>query len=507
MDEIFRQTIIALRGMWRHRRLGMAVAWAAGITGLLAIAAIPDKYEAAARMFVNTESILKPLMAGMTVAPDIQRQIDILTRVLISRPNVEKLISMSGQDMPVRSKDDLEKQADELLKNLQIRGTGRDQIYTITLRDRDPELAKRMVERFTTLFIESGQGRRDVDTDVAKKFVDQQIENYEKKLQDAEGRLKEFKRRYLGMSPGEGKDYFARLAEANNLLVKAQLELREAEQSRDALGRGLANMDTSAPLPVGMPDPRADIEMRIESMKRDLSIMLQKYTEAHPDVIGLRRVIQDLEAQRDQLPRDRKNAIPASATGQLNVSLAQAEASVASLRARVAEYSARESKLKESAMLMPQLEAEFAQLNRDYEVNKKNYESLIQRRESVSLSGDMQTVSGVGDFKLIDPPRVSPRPVTPNRPLLFMLGLFLSLSVGVMSAYVASMLRPTFYDVRALREATKFSVLGSVMMSGNGAMLPETKKAIVRYMLCAGALVFVYAAGFVVTVVLTQRPV
>ena len=145
----------------------MASAWAIGLLALVAISAIPDKYEARARMFVNTESILKPLMAGMTVAPDIQRQVDILTRVLISRPNVEKLVSMAHPDGSLRSKEELEKQVDVLLRNLEIKGTGRDQIYTITLRDPDPELAKRMVERFTTLFIESGQGRRDVDTDVA----------------------------------------------------------------------------------------------------------------------------------------------------------------------------------------------------------------------------------------------------------------------------------------------------------------------------------------------------
>lgn len=505
MDEIYRQAIISLRGVWRHRRVGMASAWAAGLLALLAIAAIPDKYEASARMFVNTESILKPLMAGMTVAPDIQRQIDILTRVLISRPNVEKLISMAGADGTVRSKEDLEKQADELLRNLQIKGTGRDQIYTITLRDRDPELAKRLVERFTTLFIESGQGRRDVDTDVAKKFVDQQIEIYEKKLEDAEGRLKDFKRRYLGMSPGEGKDYFARLSEVSNLLNKAQLELREAEQSREALGRGLANLEGDV-LPTGTLDPRVDIEVRIESLRRDLAIMLQKYTEAHPDVIGLRRVIASLEEQKASLPADRKGAVPPAATGQLNVSLTQADAAIASLRARVAEYAAREAKLKESAMLMPQLEAEFAQLNRDYDVNKKNYENLITRRESVSLSGDMQAVSGVGDFKLIDPPRVSPKPVAPNRPLLLALALVLSLGAGVMAAYGNSLLQQTFYDIRSLREATKLPILGSVMLVGGDAMLPETKKAVIRYLACTSALILLYVVGFFAMTLLTQRP-
>ena len=256
-------------------------------------------------------------------------------------------------------------------------------------------------------------------------------------------------------------------------------------------------------------DPRIEIETRIDSMKRDLSVLLQKYTEAHPDVVGMRRVIQDLEAQKTRLPAGRwKDPAPSSAaSGQLNVSLALAEATVASLRTRVAEYAARYSQLKESAMLIPQLEAEFAQLNRDYEVNKKNYENLITRRESVTISGEMQSVSGVGDFKLIDPPRVSPRPVAPNRALLLALALVFSLAAGVATAYGATMLNQTFYDVRTLLDATALPVLGTIMMREGGGMTHETKKSIVRFVAKVGALLAVYAAGFAATALLGSSPV
>lgn len=480
-----------------------------GALGLAAVMAIPAKYEASARVFVNTESILKPLMAGMTVAPDINQRIAILSRLLVSRPNVEKLISLSGLDAQINSKEELERRIDELIRDLQIRGTGRDHVYTVTLRDRDPERAKRMVGQFTTLFIESGQGNRDGDTGVAKKFIDEQIAIYEKKLEEAEHRLKDFKRRYLGMTPGDGKDYFSRLTEASNLSNRAQLELREAEQSRNALSQGLAALATGDGASSSGIDPRVEIDTRVEAMKRDLSVLLQKYTEAHPDIVGIRRVIQELEAQKARLPVGRwKDPAPSSAaSGQLNVALAQAEATVASLRTRVAEYSARYSQLKESAMLIPQLEAEFAQINRDYEINKKNYENLITRRESVTISGEMQSVSGVGDFKMIDPPRVSPKPVAPNRALLLALALVFSLAAGVATAYGATMLNQTFYDVRTLLDATALPVLGTIMMMEGGGMRHETKKSIVRFVAKLGALLAVYAAGFAATALLGSSPV
>ena len=491
MDEIFRQVIISLRGMWRHRTLGLSIAWLVGGLGLVAIMLVPDKYEATARMFVNAESILKPLMAGMTVAPDLNSRIEVLSRVLVSRPNVQKLVRSQAGNKPGLSDDVVEKQVDALIKDLQIKGTGRDQVYTITLRDRDPERARSLVENFTRLFIESGQDNREADTTLAKKFIDQQIEAYEKKLEEAENRMKDFKRRYLGMSPGEGKDYFARMSEASAMLNKAQLELREAEQSRDALRRELANQGEDTTV-YGV-EPKADIDIQIETAKRSLSMLLQKYTDVHPDVTGMKRVIQELEAQKASHPAAAKrSAASYSATSQINVALAQAEANTASLRARVAEYATRENKLKESAMLMPQLEAEFAQLNRDYDINKKNYENLIVRRESVSMSGDMQTVSGVGDFKLIDPPRVSSGPVSPNRPLLLALALLFALAAGVTAAYGAAMVHPTYYDSRGLREATKMTVLGTVMKSDGGGMTPARRKRIFRFLSAVGGLVAVY---------------
>lgn len=508
MDEIIRQAIIAMRSMWRYRLLALASAWGLGILGIAGVMLIPSKYEAAARMFVNTESILRPLMAGMTVAPDMNQRIEILSRVLISRPNVEKLIKTAGLDAKLQSREEIENRIDELIKNLQVRGTGRDQIYTITLRDGDPVQAKRLVEQFTALFFESGQGNRELDTDVAKKFINQQVAAYEKKLEEAEGRLKEFRMRHPGLRPGQGGDFFARMTEAGTLLERAQLELREAEQSREALRRRLTELETGndgTPAPSG-PDPRIEITTRIESAKKDLSLLLLRYTDAHPDVVGMRRVIKELEAKLAELPEvRRKDPAPAAvATGQLNVTLAQSEANIASLRARVAEYTARESKLKESALQMPQLDAEFAQLNRDYDVNKRGYESLLTRRESVVLSGDMQSAAGAGDFKLIDPPRVSPQPVAPNRPLLLGLALVFALAGGAAAAYGATMTHPAFYDVRGLREATQLPVLGTIMKASGGRLTPERKKRIIRFLAGVGALIVLYA-GFIVMTALTLR--
>ncbi len=517
MDEILRKVVITLRRMWHHRWLGLATAWVVGVVGVAVVMFIPDKYEATARIYVNTASILKPLMINLTVPMNDERRISELSRILISRPNVEKLVQAVGLDAGAKSKQESEKIIDGISTALTIKGSSRDNLYALSFRDTDPERAKNAVQFLATLFIESGQGGKTGDTDAAKKFIDEQIVVYEKKLQDAENKLKDFKVKNLGLSPGEGAGYFARLAETSALLSRAQLELREAENSRDAFRRGLASEgsypsggEAVASANIGI----ADLDTRIEAMKRNLDTLLLKYTEGHPDVVGAQRVIKDLEGQRRQLiaqrPKDSAPAFQANITGpraseQLKVSLASAEAAVASLRIRAAEYSSRYNQLKAGATQMPQLEAEFAQLNRDYDVNKKNYEKLVLNRESATISGDMQSVSGVADFKLIDPPRVSPRPVSPNRNLLLPATLLLALAAGVAATIAAMELRPTFYDRKSLSDAVGLPILGTVSMVLSDIKTRDERKSTMLFVCGLGVLIFAYLAGFIVFAMLTAR--
>jgi len=513
MDEILRQAVIVLRGMWRYRWLGLATAWIVGAIGVAVTMNRPEKYEASARIFVNTDSMLKPLMSGMTVPLNIDQRIEMLSRIVISRPNVEKLVHSVGLDAEAKTPEATDKLVDAVISRLTIMGAGRANLYILRFHDPEPERAKRVIDVFASMFIESGQGGKISDTDAAKKFIDEQVAVYEKKLQEAENRLKEFKLRYLGMAEGEGKDYFVRMSEASALLSRAQLELREAENSRDTYRREVAklaseetNFVPSSTVSSNSGGQISEIDARLEAMGRNLDLLLQRYTDSHPDVVGVRRVIADLELQKRRLvaarTSDSSPLVPSTPGGTrayelLKVSLAAAEANAASLRTRVAEYSDRYNRLRESAKRVPQLEAEYAQLNRDYDVNKKNYESLVSRRESANMSGEMQTVSGVADFRVVDPPRVSPSPVFPNRFHLIPLTLLLALIAGFAVAFVATELRPAFYDGRSLREATGLALLGTVSMVVSESSRQEDKKRMIRFLSGVGVLLGVYAAGMV----------
>lgn len=532
MQELLRQLESILRGMWRFRWPGLIVAWIAGIIGVVIVFKIPDQYEASARIFVDTQSILKPLMAGLTIQPNVQQQVQMLSRTLVSRPNVEKLVRMADMDLRATTKGEQEELIDRLMRTIVIRNTNRDNLYTLAFKDSDQEKAKRVVQSLVSIFVESSLGASRKDTDSAKTFLTEQIKQYEAKLEEAEARLKEFRIRNIDMQTPDGRDSAARAGEVARQLQQAKLELREAENAREAAKKQLADAKagllsggataaTSSLLSGlgrgGDPSDAAiatpEVDARIAALTRNLDSLLQRYTDQHPDVVQIRRQIKDLEEQKRkevvELKRRAAEAAAAAASApstnaaadaspvvqEVSRLLAAAELQVASLQARVGEFTARFQAAKENMKFAPQVEAEAAQLNRDYGIIKKNYEDLVSRRQAAIMSGELDVASGVADFRLIDPPRVTPKPVSPNRLALLPVALLVAVAAGLGIAFLGSQLRPVFSDGHDLRVKTGLPVLGVVSASLTPDEQRAERRGLIRFFGATAALVSLFAVG------------
>lgn len=529
MEDIVRQVLTVLRSMWQYRWPALAVAWVVAIAGAIAVFKIPDEYEASARIYVDTQSILKPLMSGLTVQPNVEQQINMLTRTLISRPNIEKLVRMADLDLNTASGAEQEELIARLTKNIQIRNTGRDNLYSLVYRENEQEKAKRVIQSLVSMFVESSLGATRKDTDSAKTFLNDQIRQYEAQLEEAEARVKEFRIRNIDLQGADGRDAATKIAEASQQLRTAQLELREAENSRDAVkaqleaerqngGGSAAGASLLDDMPGGSVST-PEIDSRIQAQQVNLDGLLQRYTEQHPDVVITRRLIRDLEEQKKkeiaELTRAaaeaRKNQPNGGAgdgnmvTQELNRMLASVEVQVAALKARVGEYTARLAQARELLKVAPQLESEAAQLNRDYEIIKSNYNDLVARRQAAIMSGDLEVASGVADFRLIDPPRVSPQPVAPNRMLLLPGALLAAVAAGLFVAFAASQLRPVYSDAGELRTKTGLPLLGvvSLVMSENDRR--RERMGTLRFLGASAGLVGMFVVGMVLIALLAQR--
>jgi polysaccharide chain length determinant protein (PEP-CTERM system associated) len=529
MKELLAQVASVVRGMWRFRWSGLIVAWIVGVVGAVVAFKVPDRYEAAARIFVDTQSILKPLMSGLAVQPNIDQQVTMLSRTLISRPNIEKLVRMADLDLKSESKAQQEALVENLMKTVEIKSTGRDNLYSLNYVDADKDKAKRVIQSMVSIFVESSLGASRKDTDSAKVFLDEQIKTYESKLEEAEARLKDFRLRNLDMQTGDGKDSASRLVEVTQTLENAKLQLREAEQARDAARKQMELQKAGSPADaatqgvlqesaVSVATP--EIDARLEAQRRNLDSLMQRFTERHPDVVSTRRLIAELEKQKaKEVAELRRAAIAMPATGgnlgaaanlavqELARMLATSEVQVAALRARVSEYQTRHAQAKALTRTSPQIEAEAAQLNRDYAIVKKNYEDLVSRRQSAVMSGDLDMASGVVDFRLIDPPRVSPRPVSPNRMVLLLLALGAAVAAGMATAFIASQVRPVFDDVQQLRASTGLPLLGVVSMILSDDDRRRERSSRIRFFFGTGSLLASYLVALVTVSIIAARQV
>ncbi len=527
MQDFVQQALVILRGMWKFRWPGLVVAWVTAVIGSVVVWKIPDQFEASARIFVDTDSILKPLMSGLAVQPNVEQQISMLSRTLVSRPNIEKLIRMADLDLKNQSKNDQESLVEKLTKGVEIRTAGGVNLYTMSFKDSEQDRAKRVIQSMVSIFVESGLGASRKDTDSAKTFLNEQIKAYEAKLEEAEARMKEFRLRNISMQSADGKDAMSRLTELSALLDAAKLQLKEAENARDAAKQQLAlergqggNVATQSLLQestISVSTP--ELDSRIDSQRKNLDALMQRFTDQHPDVIATKRLIKDLEDQKKkEVAELRKAAMAAAAangpgpTGanssmaaqELSRVVASTEVQVAGLRARVGEYSARMAQARESMKSAPQVEAEASQLNRDYAIIKKGYEDLVSRRQSAVMSGDLDVASGVADFRLIDPPRVAPKPVSPNRLVLLPLVLVASLGLGFFFAFAASQMRPTFAHGEELRKVTGLPLLGVVTILTTDDDRRRDRVGLFRFVAASGGLVGLFAAGLIAMTLMSR---
>ncbi|HSI23355.1 MAG TPA: XrtA system polysaccharide chain length determinant [Methylophilaceae bacterium] len=524
MEDLTTHLIPYVKGTWKYRWYGVVAIWFVAIIGWLVVHELPDNYESSARIYVDTESVLKPLLAGMAQPPNVEQQVTIMSRTLISRPNVERVIRMVDLDLKTRTAQESDQLVQNLMDDIEIEATGRDNLFTISYANEDRRIAKGVVQSLLTIFVEGSLRDSKQNTVSAIRFIDEQIKEYEQKLLNAETALKTFKQKNMGIMPRQNRDFATQLGEVSDNLNQARLELKEAEQARDALKSQIAGNEPDIIVdeaPVTMA-ATPEIDERIQSLNKHLDSLRLQYTEQHPDIVGAKRLIKQLEERKKEETklieeRQREEAKQIQQSGdpgknyspmlqQLNVALAEAEARVASMRARVEEFNARFNQIRSMGNAVPEVEAALAQLNRDYEVNKANYEKLLERREAAKMSGDMRATTELMTFRIIDPPTDPQTPTGPNRGLLYSLVLVLALASGVGVAFMMSQINPTFHSQSSLRETTGRPILGTVAMMWTGPEIVKRRKKLFAFCLSLllllglyGTLMATMAPGIVVS--------
>jgi polysaccharide chain length determinant protein (PEP-CTERM system associated) len=271
-------------------------------------------------------------------------------------------------------------------------------------------------------------------------------------------------------------------------LAKAQGELSITQRRREELQRQLRGeqplLNGADPTPgstrstggstaiSGSSDN--DTASGIREAQARLDDLLLRFTDRHPDVIALKSTLEKLKARQQTEIDAVKRGDPGAAARMgldanpvfqsIQLQLNQTDVDAAALRGTIADHQKKIASLQRLVDTAPEVEAQFARLNRDYTVTRAQYQALVEQLERARLSEQAEE-NGIVRFEIIDPPTAGFKPVAPNRPLLIVAILIAGLAAGGGLAYLLHLLKPVFANVRQLNEITGLPVLGVVSMT------------------------------------------
>jgi len=499
MQELFDDLIDYLKGIWIKRRYIIIATWLICPIGWVAVSMMPNVYESEARVYADTQSILAPLLKGLTVQTDPNTQINLMIKTLLSRPNLERISRMTDLDIQASTSKQYEALLDHLKSNIVIeKARGRANIFTISYVDRDPEMAKNVVQSSLTVFIENTLGENRTDSDSAQKFLKSQISEYENRLASAESRLTAFKQKYSNVLPNKNGGYYNKLNRTKEELQVIELRLKEAETKLASAQEQLNNapeelvnsqnkIQTDSSIKTSYDDRIAELELALDSLQL-------RYTDKHPDVAEAKRRLEHIEKQR---AAEIEEYLTSAGTGdgsnlitsqnpvvqQLQIQVNQFENQVASITVRAEEYRNKVKSLENKIHVLPEVEAELVALNRGYNITKKKYEELLSRQETAQLAQQADESTNKIQFKVIDPPRAADEPTGPKRILFFILVTFVGAGVGVGLSLVFSQISPVATSTSQLTKATGIPVFGIVSANENLGLHKWHKKKTIIFIL------------------------
>jgi polysaccharide chain length determinant protein (PEP-CTERM system associated) len=516
MQQLLDKILSELRGAWRFRRYGLAAAWATCAIGWLVVYLLPDRFEAHARVNVDTRTALREQLEGIAVTQNVEMQLNLVRQQLLGRANLDTVATKVGLDSGVVSPQ----QRDEMLTDLSSRialtlepATVRDPripntLYRITYSDVDRKTALRVVDVLLNSFVEDTMGNEHSGTASAERFLREQIADYDRRLADAEQRLAEFKKRNFGLVPGAQGDHFARLTTETQEVSRLEAAIGIANSRRNELQRQLRG-ETPYVVSGGATGAATgggenqDTATRIQETQARLDDMLLRFTDRHPDVLAAREALVQLqERQKQEIAALRRGDPGAAALAgassnplyqSIQTQLNAVDVELAALRVELANHQRNAASLRALVDTAPEVEAEYARLTRDYDVTKTQYNELLARLENARVSGDAEQ-TGIVTFNVVDPPTVGFQPTFPNRPLLLSAVLLVGLALGGAVAYLLHLLRPVFSSEASLAELTGLPVLGSVTRTWVEKHRAKMRGGLLRYAVASGLLVVTFVA-------------
>ncbi len=506
-----------VRSLWRRRRLILWVGGVAAVLTLLLAFLLPPTYKATATILIEQQEIPQELVRS-TITSYADQRVQVLSQRVMTTQNMLGVIDRYGLYPDLRKRAPRETLLTKIREDVALNMIGADVIdprsgrptraniaFTVSYTSRSPELAFKVANELTSLYLNENVESRTKQAQQAAGFLGEESNRLSGEIALLENQLADFKRKYADQLPElkqfniasaertgmDERDAMNRLAtlEQQKTLLEAQLaqispvspvfsetgtRVLNAEDRLRALRGSLASL-TSRYGPnhpdvlatrreveglqkqVSADSERNDLFRQLEDAQTQLASAKQRYSADHPDVKRLERLVAGIQQTLRDAPRVGSGSVPAAnkpdnpvyiqLKGQidaLNTERDSVKRQLAGLRGRLSDFERR-------LTLSPEVERQYAALARDYENARVKYQEVRAKQMEAQVSQNLEAERKGERFTLIDPALPPEQPVSPNRPLILILGLVLSLVAAAAAALIADAMDSSVRSASDLR--------------------------------------------------------
>lgn len=393
--------------------------------------------------------------------------------------------------------------------------------FTLAFSDSDPAVAQQVTAELVRLFLEEDLRERTEQASDAADFLDSEAQRIRSELLRLEQKLAEFKAANEGNLPEFYQRNLVNLESARRELTDVEFRAQELQTRRFELNSKKSQISPSAPVytstgdvvmsdvdrlkalqseyrrkvalykdnhpdlirldreiktlqsELGVGADAEDLREQLSEQKQYLAELQTRYNDSHQEVVSARRVIQQLE---ETISRSGSRAVESQepiadnpAYILLQGELFAVESELRTLTGRAQELRRVVGQYEQMIAKAPAVEQEYKALLRDHDNASEEYKEIKTKQRGAIVARNLEQRQKGESFVLVEPPVVPQDPVSPNRPSIILIGIFLAGALGFGLAVVREVTDGAIHGIRELTSMMGEAPLGAIPYIENKA--------------------------------------
>jgi polysaccharide chain length determinant protein (PEP-CTERM system associated) len=460
-----------LRRYWWIVALSTVVSTAAGLAGGLSL---PKRYTSETMILVEQPAIpteyVKPI-----ISEDLNRRLASMQQQILSRSRLQPVIEKFDLYPEYKKKLPMDDLVTKLRTAVKISpmesmpGTESRQLpgFFVNVEFGSPKLAQQICSEITSMFLEQNTFEREEQAKRTTAFLSQQLDDAKGKLDQQDGKLAQFKRQYLGSLPEEEQTNLSLLTGMNSQLEANTQALSRAEQDRAFNDSLLSQQELSSKTALTGQSAEAN-EVELDTLKKQLAVLLARYTPKHPDVVKLEDQIERLKKRQAESPRldatsgARSTSSTTPQSQQFRAKIRQDEINIADLTKRQSQIQEQIHQLQARVQASPVVEQQLKELTRSYQSALDFYNELLKKRQNSAMATDLEQQQQSERFKIFDPASFPEKASFPNMIQFTSGGFAAGLAIGLGVLYLIAFSDKSLHTERDVEKCLRLPVLALI---------------------------------------------